>query len=121
MNPLIYVIITIVGTVSGQLILKRGMLEVGEIPSNLNDCISFFIRTLTNLKVIFSLSLAFTAALSWMAAVSKLKLSYAYPLMASTFPLVLLFSFIFFKEEVTLIRWIGVFVIWFGVFLVSKS
>ncbi|RLJ04630.1 MAG: hypothetical protein DRP08_01275 [Candidatus Aenigmatarchaeota archaeon] len=121
MRPMIYVLITICGTVAGQLMLKRGMMEVGGIPSNVSQYFSFFIRALTNLKVIFSLFLAFIAALGWMAAVSKLELSYVYPFMASTFPLVLFFSWLLFKENVSLLRWIGVFIIWFGVFLVSRS
>lgn len=120
-SSLFYVLITIIGTVAGQLILKSGMLQVGQMPSSVRDYIPFFYRALTNYRVIFSFFLAFIAAMGWMAAVSKLKLSYAYPFMASTFAIVLIFSPILFNEEISLIRWIGVFVIWFGVFLISRS
>ena len=97
------------------------MLQVGQMPSNTKDYLPFFFKALTNFRVFFSFILAFIAALGWVAAVSKLKLSYAYPFMASTFAIVLIFSRILFNEEISLIRWIGVLVIWFGVFLVSRS
>jgi multidrug transporter EmrE-like cation transporter len=120
-SSFLYILITIIGTVLGQLMLKSGMLQVGQMPSNLKECVPFFFRALTNSRVVFSLVLAFIAAMGWIAAVSRFKLSYAYPFMASTFAFVLVFSRILFNEEISLIRWIGVFVIWFGVFLISRS
>jgi multidrug transporter EmrE-like cation transporter len=121
MRPYLFILLTITGTVAGQLMLKKGMIQVGQVPSKIGQLAPFFFNALTNLYVIFSLLLAFIASMGWIAAVSKLDLSYAYPFMASTFAIVVLFSAIFFKEEVSLIGWIGVFVIWFGVFLVSRS
>lgn len=120
-SPLFYVLITIIGTVAGQLMLKSGMLQVGKIPSDAKEYIPFFFKALTNFRVVLSLILAFIAAMGWIAALSRLKLSYAYPFMASTFAFVLVFSHFLFKEEVSLIRWVGVFIIWFGVFLASRS
>lgn len=120
-SALLYVLLTIIGTVAGQLMLKSGMIQVGQIPSDAKDYIPFFLKAFTNFRVIFSLILAVIAAMGWMAALSKLKLSYAYPFMASTFAVVLVFSHFLFKEEISLIRWVGVFVIWFGVILISRS
>jgi drug/metabolite transporter (DMT)-like permease len=91
------------------------------MPSDTKDYLPFFFKALTNFRVILSFILAFIAAMGWTAALSKLKLSYAYPFMASTFAFVLVFSHFLFKEEIPLIRWVGVFIIWFGVFLASRS
>jgi len=120
-SAILYVLITIIGTVAGQLMLKSGMLQVGEIPSQTKEFMPFFFKALTNSRVILSFLLAFIAAMGWVAAVSKLRLSYAYPFMASTFAIVLVFSHFLFREEIPLVRWIGVLVIWFGVFLLSRS
>ena len=120
-SPLFYVLLTIIGTVAGQLMLKSGMLQVGQMPSDTRDYLPFFFKALTNFRVILSLILAFIAAMGWIAALSKLKLSYAYPFMASTFAFVLVFSHFLFKEEISFVRWVGVFIIWFGVFLISRS
>ena len=120
-SSLIYVLITIAGTVAGQLMLKSGMLQVGQMPSDTKEYLPFFFKALTNFRVILSLALAFIAAMGWIAALSKLKLSYAYPFMASTFAFVLVFSHFLFKEEISFVRWVGIFVIWFGVLLISRS
>jgi len=120
-RPFVYVLITISATVAGQLLLKKGMLQVGEVPSEPARAILFLLGAFLNVQVFAALVLAFVASLGWMAAVSKLPLSYAYPFMAATFPIVLIFSRILFSEQISTLRWIGVFVIWLGLFLVSRS
>lgn len=86
MNSLLfYLPITIIGTVAGQLILKSGMSQVGKLPSSVRDYMPFFYRALPNYRVIPGFLEAFVAGMRWMAAVSKPKLTYAYPFMASTF------------------------------------
>jgi len=121
MNPILFVMITIVATVAGQLLLKQGMSQVGKVPHEPGRIAVFLVDALLNPRVIGALVLAFVASLGWMSAVSRLPLSYAYPFMATTFPLVLIFSRILFSEQISTLRWIGVFVIWLGLFLVSRS
>jgi hypothetical protein len=79
MRPDLFILLTIPDTVASQLIFKKGMFQMGIIPSSIWEWCPFFFNSLTNLYVIFSLLLAFIAALGWIAAVSKLDLSYAYP------------------------------------------
>ena len=50
-----------------------------------------------------------------------MELSLVYPLVSVAYVLVALFSFFVFKENVTMIRWVGIIVIMFGVFLISRS
>ena len=49
-----------------------------------------------------------------MIVLSKVDLSVAYPLLSMGYVIVLIASWILFKEPVILIRWVGVFVIMFG-------
>ncbi len=78
-------------------------------------------------QIIFSpwvftgLSLAFISALFWLTVLARVDLSFAYPMVSLGYVLVVLLSFLIFKENVTLIRWIGVLVICLGVYLVSRS
>jgi multidrug transporter EmrE-like cation transporter len=121
MHPFFYVVITIGATVAGQLLLKLGMSQVGEVPQDPGRILSFLMGAFLNLRVVTALFLAFVASLGWMAAVSRLPLSYVYPFMAITFPLVLLFSRLMFAEQISALRWTGIFVIWLGVLLVSRG
>lgn len=121
MRPYMYVVVTITATVAGQLLLKRGMTQIGGVPAEPLQAILFLMGAFLNAQVFTALVLAFLASLGWMAAVSKLPLSYAYPFMAISFPLVLVFSRLIFHEQISAIRWVGVIVIWLGVLLVSRS
>ena len=117
----LFLFISIAGTTLSQLLMKQGMVIVGQFPKDVTQSIFFFIKSFTSPWVISSLMVAFLACLAWMAAMSKASLSFIYPFISLSFVFVLLFSTILFKEEVSILRWIGVLVICLGVFLVSRS
>jgi drug/metabolite transporter (DMT)-like permease len=56
----------------------------------------------------------------WLYLLSKLPLSLIYPLQSFAYVLGLIVAFYIFKENIPIIRWIGVTVILFGVYLVAK-
>jgi len=77
-------------------------------------------------KLIFSFS--FIAAVTlygcttflWIYILTKVPLSYAYPIQALSFPLILIISSLVFKETVLPQRWIGIGIMIFGAFLASR-
>ena len=117
----IFILTTVTATVTGQLILKHAISQYGEIPSNIREGLSFLIRALLNPLVILCFAFGFIAALAWIAAVSKSDLSFAYPFVSLSYPLVLLFASLLFKESIPVMRWIGLFIIMLGVFIISRT
>ncbi len=61
------------------------------------------------------------SALCWLWVLARAHLSFAYPILALTFPIVVGLSAVFFGESVPLIRWIGVSVIVMGVSLLART
>lgn len=61
------------------------------------------------------------SAVVWLWVLTKAQLSYAYPILALTFPLVVALSAFFFAESVSVLRWIGVGVIVVGVSLLART
>jgi drug/metabolite transporter (DMT)-like permease len=61
------------------------------------------------------------SSLIWLWVLSRVQLSYAYPILALAFPIVVVFSVILFGESVSLVRWIGISTIVVGVFLLARS
>jgi drug/metabolite transporter (DMT)-like permease len=118
---LIFIATTIVFTVVGQLLVKRGMLEVGAVPSQSGDVVAFLIRAFTNPMVILGLASAVVAAVSWTAAVSRSPLSFAYPFMALAIVLVLALSGLLFSESVAPGRWLGVGIVCLGLIVAAVS
>ena len=64
---------------------------------------------------------AFLAAISWMGAMSKFPISYAYPFMSLAFVIVLILSNLFFKEPITISKSIGMGLIVLGIIFGSRS
>jgi multidrug transporter EmrE-like cation transporter len=71
--------------------------------------------------IISALLAAFLASVFWMAAMTKLQLSHAYPFMGLTFVIVLLASGFFFQEPVTPLKIAGVSLIFLGLVLSSQG
>ncbi|SFK88345.1 EamA family transporter [Rhodanobacter glycinis] len=115
-----FVAMTIALTVYGQLVLKW---QVGLRPYLVQApyTVANIIRLLANLWVISAFAAAFGASLCWMAAISRLPISKAYPFMALNFVLVLLFATTIFHESLDIYKVAGTLVIVIGVVLLSCS
>lgn len=115
----IYIILTILLTVYGQLVVKW---QVGssEAPEAAVDKFLYILRLLLNPWVISSFLAAFLASLTWMAALTKFPLSFAYPFMSLAFVLVMLLSAVFFYEPLTVAKAIGIGLIVAGVIIGSQ-
>jgi len=98
---LIYVFATIICTVYGQLILKWRVGFYGVLPADFSGKMFFLMKLLIDPFVLSGFFSAFLASLFWMAAISKLELSYAYPFTSLAFVLVLLLSGLIFYEPIT--------------------
>lgn len=116
-----YILLTILLTVYGQIVLKWQVQSAGTFPADWLGKVEFIFHLLLNPWVISSLACAFLAALSWMAAMTKFPLSYAYPFMSFAFVLVLICSSIFFKEPITLPKALGMGAIVAGIVIGSQG
>ena len=117
-----YVFLTVVLTVYAQIINKWQIIAAGTFPANAVDKLWFLFRLLLNPWVMSAFVGAFFASLAWMAAMTKLPLSYAYPIfISSTFVLIVLSSLILFKETLTLPKIIGMGLIMAGIVIGSQE
>jgi len=108
--------------VCGQISLKIGMNKVGEISTtHLTEPIQTLLAVFTNPNVVFGLSFYVTASVIWLIVLSRVDLSFAYPMMGTSYILVLFVSKFFLKENVIPLRWFGAIVICIGVVLISRS
>ncbi len=115
--PLLLLLIAVSITVTGELSLKHGMNRVGVFDFSLTA----FWRTFTNPFVLLGFALVFLGSLFWLGVISRVPLSYAYPLLSLGYVLTVLASRILLGETVPLRRWLGVLVIVVGVILVAGS
>ena len=118
----IYIALTIVFTVYGQIILKWRLTQIG---LTLPDEFLMKIKSLTLLIfdpfILSGFISAFLASLAWMAAMTKFELSAAYPFMALNFVLVFLIAVPLFEEIVSWQKILGTTLIILGTVLIAKA
>jgi multidrug transporter EmrE-like cation transporter len=118
---LIAVLVAIVCQVYTQVTLKFQVARANGSVVEAMSGIAYFLELLTNPWVISAVAVSFVGMLAWLLALTKLELSFAYPLVAFTFPTIVLSSHWIFGELVSPARWTGVFLIVLGVALVARS
>ena len=97
MTAYIFIGLTILFTVCGQLLVKSASFEFGPFPKDLSMLIQFLIRAFTNVKLLAGLFSAVIASIMWMSALSLTDISFAYPFMGLAIVLVLALSPLVFK------------------------
>ncbi|MEW6313110.1 MAG: EamA family transporter [Pseudomonadota bacterium] len=117
----LYVLATVLLTVYGQIVIKWQVMQAGALPADFADKFIFLARLLLNPWIVSAFAAAFLAALCWMAAMTKLQLSHAYPFVGLTFVLVLMASGLFFNEPVTPLKIAGVTLIVLGIVVGSQG
>lgn len=120
MTAYIFIGLTILFTVCGQLLVKSASFEFGPFPKDLSMLIQFLIRAFTNIKLLAGLFSAVIASIMWMSALSLTDISFAYPFMGLAIVLVLALSPLLFKEIVPWTRWLGVAVVCLGLWIASR-
>src|SRR5260370_24909285 len=96
-----------IGTV-GQLLLKHVMKGIGPVGhAELSSPAPTAIRLLSNPLFIAAVPLYVLGLVVWLVVLSKLELSYAYPILALSYCSVPLLSRFFFSEIVSPIGWLG--------------
>ena len=114
--------LVVVLQVTGNVFLSRGMRSVGSVNRiNVADLFSYGIRTATNPSVMlgFGLLLAFFAL--YLAALSRLDLSYVLPMTASAYVLTAFSAWLVLGETVSATRWAGTVAVTIGILLVTDS
>jgi drug/metabolite transporter (DMT)-like permease len=114
------IIISVIIVVAGQVLIKRGLNDFCDLDFS-SGLVVAYMKIFLSPFVILGIALYFIAVLFWLYALSKLDLSYAYPFLALTYVLVALASLFFLHEHISILRWIGILAIFFGVILISRS
>ncbi|HEX7939183.1 MAG TPA: EamA family transporter [Gemmatimonadaceae bacterium] len=111
----LYIAGVILFTVYGQVVLKWQMNRAGPLPDAWTDKSAALLRLLLNPWVLSCIAAGALAMLSWMAALTRFQLSYAYPFVSVSFALMLLLSAALFGESITPFKAAGVALIILGV------
>ena len=107
--------------VGGQILVKHGLMNVGGFTLRFTGLGQEITRVIGSFHVWAGLCLTGMATLLWFDLLSRVELSYAYPMLSTSYLLMILASWVFLREPPSLIRCVGVIIIFLGVVLVSRS
>lgn len=105
---------------AGQLALKHGMNSVGRFGGD-TPLIDAFIRAFKSPFVVGGFLCYGLSSLIWLIILSRVPLSWAYPMIAMGYVVVVILSRVLLNEHVSATRLVGTLVICAGVILVSRS
>jgi len=116
-----YILISVAAGGVGQILLKLGMNRLGAVTLSFDQIFEVLWRIGTNPFVVGGLLLYVCGTVFWLAALSRVDLSYAYPFASLSYILMLGASWLIFGENITPLRLVGTLAIAIGVLVISRS
>ncbi|MDO8568840.1 MAG: EamA family transporter, partial [Dehalococcoidales bacterium] len=109
MFALTLVFIAVLCAATGQIAMKSGMKQVGEIQSaGQLFSLTTVIRMFTSPAVLVGIFLYVISLFLWLGALSTLNVSLTYPLVSLAYVITAIVAFIFLKEKMTPMHWLGI-------------
>ena len=104
-----------------QLLLKAGMMQIGHFDFTLANAWPIGWKVAQNIPIISGLTLYVISVVVWVLVLSRVPVSFAYPMLSIGYILNAIAAFYLFGEPLTSLRMLGIFVIISGVYLVAQS
>ena len=118
---ILYILVSVLAGAVGQIMLKKGMSSMGPLTLSVSELGSILWRIATNPFVIIGLAIYVSGTVFWLVALSRVELSYAYPFASLSYVVMLVASWLLFREDISAMRLLGTLVVGLGVFLISRS
>jgi len=112
------IVFTVIINTAGQFIVKTGVNRLGTV--SLTD-FHTIVKALTSWLILTGFAIYFASAIVWISILSRAELSWAFPILSLSYVLTAILSPVFLHESFAPQRLIGILVICFGVFLVTRT
>lgn len=106
---------------SAQLLLKAGMSQIGHFDFSFANIVPIGFKVAGNMPIMTGLSFYVASVVVWLLVLSRVQVSFAYPMLSIGYVVNALAANYFFGEPLTSVRMLGIFVIIGGVYLVAQS
>jgi multidrug transporter EmrE-like cation transporter len=106
---------------AAQLMLKAGMTQIGHFEFSAANMLPIGLKVMGNLPIISGLFMYVMSVVVWLLVLSRVQVSFAYPMLSIGYIVNALAANYFFGEPLTSVRMLGIFIIISGVYLVAQS
>lgn len=122
MNKYLPLILTgVLLNAAAQLALKQGMRSIGHFAFRLENATRIIPAIAVNPFILAGLTCYVISVVVWLLVLSRVEVSYAYPLLSVGYIVTALAGQFFLHESIDFTRWIGIVVICFGVWLITRT
>ncbi|MDD5439751.1 MAG: EamA family transporter [Candidatus Omnitrophica bacterium] len=104
-----------------QALWKKGTLDAGISDVSFRNVAEFISLNASSVYIWLGIVIYVLNFFIWVLILSRVELSVAMPAGSTTYIMIPLIAIFFFKEQVSLLRWIGIAFIILGIFVVSRS
>jgi multidrug transporter EmrE-like cation transporter len=104
-----------------QLLLKAGMIQIGQFEFSLSNILPIGFKVAGNPPIMMGLCLYVVSVGIWLLVLSRVQVSFAYPMLSIGYVVNALAAYYLFGEPLTSLRILGIFIIIAGVYLVAQS
>lgn len=116
-----YIISTLVFTLYSQLVMRWQVAEAGVLPSDVMGKARFVGAMFLNPWVLSSIFSTLIAGISWMLAMTRFEISYAYPWISLSYVLMLFLAIVLFGETFNSAKGLGTLLITAGIIVIARG
>jgi multidrug transporter EmrE-like cation transporter len=106
---------------AAQLLLKLGMIQIGQFEFSMANIVPIGFKVAGNPPIMTGLCLYVFSVGIWLLVLSRVQVSFAYPMLSIGYVVNALAAYYLFGEPLTSLRILGIFIIIAGVYLVVQS
>ncbi len=106
---------------AAQLTLKQGMRNIGYFDFRLENCGRVLLAVAASPYILAGLTCYIFSVVVWLLVLSRVDVSYAYPLLSIGYIVIAFAGWLFLDESIGITRWTGIIVICLGVWLITRS
>lgn len=117
----LFIVSTVLFTVYSQLIMRWQVTQAGALPVDLMGKINFIAHLFLNPWIFSSIVATLFAGISWMLAMTRFEISYAYPWVSINFVLMLIFGVLLFDESFNTAKILGTLLVMSGIVVIARS
>lgn len=104
-----------------QLSIKQGMRQIGHFDFHWENVLPIGFGVACNPFVLIGLFCYVVSVVVWMMVLSRVEVSFAYPLLSVGYIVTAFAGHYFFQESIGTMRWAGIIVICLGVWLITRT
>lgn len=116
-----YILSTVLFTVYSQLIMRWQVTAAGPLPVDTSGKVGYILNLMLSPWVLSGIVATFLAGVSWMMAMTKFEISYAYPFVSLNYILVLAAGFLLFNEAISVTKLAGIALVILGIIVIAKG